>query len=188
MAPSEQDSLKSSYLDVNRLLDSPQNPAATAPSTKFRQRWNPNNKLTQEQVQKLWDAWRIWRREPERSRRVIRLMAANWLAYLDLPFLKRPRPDPNVTAFDVYPLGPLSPENAHALPPEAVERWFESAHDAQKVLRYLSPTAVQNLERRNHAEIVILLATELYRRDHHGADPPTPEDLVGPYLERLPVE
>ncbi len=188
MTPSEQDSLKSSYLDVNRLFDSPKNPAGTVPSTKFRQSWNPNNKLTREEVQKLWDVWRIWRREPERSRRVIRLLAANWLAYLDLPPHNRPKPDPSVAAVDIYPLGLESPPNACALSPELLESWFESAHDAQELLRYLKPNAVQNLERAHHGEILLLLATELYRRDHNGANPPTSEALVGLYLERLPAE
>ena len=32
---------------------------------------------------------------------------------------------------------------------------------------------------------MIMLAGELYRRDH-GADPPSDEALVGPYLKELP--
>ena len=35
--------------------------------------------------------------------------------------------------------------------------------------------------------MLILLGTELYRRDH-GTDPPTPEALVGPYLKSMPAE
>ena len=53
--------------------------------------------------------------------------------------------------------------------------------------RYLDASGVQTLERENHGELLMLLATELYRRDH-GTDPPTPEALVGPYLERLPEQ
>ena len=33
--------------------------------------------------------------------------------------------------------------------------------------------------------MVVLLASELYRRDH-GGDPPSEEALVGPYLKELP--
>ena len=40
-------------------------------------------------------------------------------------------------------------------------------------------------ERANHRALVVLLASELYRRDH-GNDPPSDEALVGPYLESLP--
>jgi hypothetical protein len=188
LALSEQDSLKASYLSVNSLLDSPKNPGSMVPTARLRQIGQPNDPLTRQARQKLWDAWRLWRHEPERSRRVIRLLTANWLAYQDLPPRNRPKPDPKVAAFDVYPLGPQSPASARALSPEALERWFRTTHDAQEVLRYLSPTAVQAKEEGNHAEILMLLATELYRRDHHGTDPPTREALVGPYLERLPGE
>ncbi len=186
LAPSEQDAFKASYLNVSRLLDSPKNPGSKAPIKKLRQLWNPRDPLLPGEIQPLWDAWRFWRREPERSRRVIKLLTANWLAYQDLPSQKRPQPDPKLTAFDVYPLGPQAPANARALSPESLERWFESAHDAQQVLRDLEVSSVQTLERDNHAALLLLLATELYRRDHNGADPPGPEALVGPYLERLP--
>jgi hypothetical protein len=112
-------------------------------------------------------------------------LTANWLAYHDLPSGNRPKPDPKVASFDVYPLGPQSSAKARALSTEALDRWYHSARDAQEVLRYLDATAVESLERKHHGEILMLLATELYRRDH-GTDPPTPEALVGPYLERLP--
>ena len=188
LAPSEQDSLKASYLYVNRLLDSPENPGRKAPIKKFRQLWNPSDPLLPGEIQPLWDAWRFWRREPARSQRVMKLLTANWLVYLDLPPQNRPNRDPKVTAFDVYPFGPQAPAKARALSPEALERWFESAHDVHQVLRDLDAASVQALERTNHAAILMLLATELYRRDHHGAAPPTPEALVGPYLERLPPD
>jgi hypothetical protein len=42
-------------------------------------------------------------------------------------------------------------------------------------------------ERANRRELLILLGTQLFRRDH-GTDPPTPEALVGPYLKSLPME
>ena len=118
---------------------------------------------------------------------MIRLVTANWLGYHDLPSGNRPKPDPKVVAFDVYPLGPRSTAKARALSPEALERWFDSASDAQEMLRYLDATGVQALERANHGELFMLLATELYRRDQ-GTDPPTPEALIGPYLERLPEQ
>ncbi len=119
---------------------------------------------------------------------MIRLLTANWLAYLDLPPGNRPMRDPKVVEFDVYLLGPQSPAKARALSLESLDRWYDSAHDAQQVLGDLDSTSVQTLERANHAAILLLLATELYRRDHHGANPPAPEALVGSYLERLPDE
>ncbi len=41
-------------------------------------------------------------------------------------------------------------------------------------------------ERSNHRELLILLGSELHRRDH-GDLPPAPESLVGPYLKSLPT-
>jgi hypothetical protein len=182
---SELDSLKTSYLDVNRLLDQPANPGREVPLGRFRQFYHPDYTLNPEQIQAIWDAWRSWRREPERSRRVIRLITANWLAYHELPPGRRPKPDRKVAALDLYPFGPEAP--AQAVAPEALEHWLNTAYDAQQLLRYLDATGARVLEQANHAELVMILANELYRRDH-GTDPPTPEALVGPYLERLPDE
>ena len=144
--------------------------------------------LNPEQMQSLWDAWRFWRREPERSRRVIRLVMANWLAYYDLPPGNRPKADldPSLN-FDIYPFGPEAPAKARVLSPEALDRWLDSTHDAQVLLRMLDLIQVRSNEWSNDRDLLILLGTQLYRRDH-GTNPPTPEDLVGPYLESLPAE
>jgi hypothetical protein len=185
LAPSDLDSLKAGYLGVSALLDSPSNPGHEVPLMRFRRFWNPNYQLNPEQIQAIWDTWRFWRHEPERSRRVIRLVTANWLAYLDLPASDRPKPDPKVASFDLYPFGPQAPAQARALSPEALDDWFDTAFDAQKVLRFLDGSGVRTVEKANHGDLVILLGTELYHRDH-GTDPPTPEALVGPYLKSLP--
>jgi hypothetical protein len=187
LAPSEGDSIKAGYLTVMKLLGSPTNPGRAVPLMRFQRFWNPDYQLNPEQIQEIWDTWRSWRREPERSRRVIRLITANWLAYLDLPAGERPKPNPEVASFDLYSFGPQSPAQARALSPEALDRWFDTAYDAQKVLRYLDGRGIQIVERGNHADLLILLATQLYHRDH-GADPPSPEALVGPYLKNLPAE
>jgi hypothetical protein len=42
-------------------------------------------------------------------------------------------------------------------------------------------------ERREHRLLVVLLAGELYRREH-GQRPASEEALVGTYLERLPED
>ena len=60
---------------------------------------SPGYRLNPEQVQAIGHAWRFLRREPERSRRVIRLAIANWLACYDLPPERRPKPDPKVSGF-----------------------------------------------------------------------------------------
>ena len=105
LAPSETDTLKAEYLAMERMLDDPkglgrQRPPAWFMSIASQPLTRPLLYLlrayrTPEQIQSLFDAWRVWRREPERSRRVLRLVMANWLAYYDLPPEDRPKPDLN---------------------------------------------------------------------------------------------
>ena len=185
LAPSEQDSLKAGYLAASELLDSPINPGHEVPLVRFKQFWHPEYQLNPEQIQALWDGWRFFRREPERSQRLIRLITANRLAYLDLPADIRPKPDPEVASFDFYRFGPPAPPPARALSPEALDRWFDTAYDAQKILGLIDASGIQTVEQADHLDFLVLLGTELYHRDH-GIDPPTPETLVGPYLKSLP--
>jgi hypothetical protein len=193
LAPSESYTLKSEYLNVEDLLDSPGNPGRhTPPAWMISLGSRPAIQslavvLPPEQIQSIVDAWRTWRREPERSRRVFRLVAANWLAYYDLPPGQRPSADPNVARWELYPLGPSAPANARALSPEALGRWLDTVHDAQEILQLFNWRGIRIKEWAGHRELVIRLASALYRRDH-GTDPPEPEVLVGPYLKRLPAE
>ena len=137
-------------------------------------------------VRAMADAWRSWRREPERSLRVIRLAMANWLAYEDSPPDRRPGPDPDISGpLDFYAFGPEAPAGARALSPRALDRCLTTASDAQILLRYWDLRAVRIRERVTHWGFVVLLASQLYRRDH-GTDPPSEQALVGPYLKELP--
>jgi hypothetical protein len=73
--------------------------------------------LTPEQMRSISDAWIFWRREHERYQRLIRLVTANRLAFHDLPPERRPRPAPDVYAYDLYSFGPEAPAGARALSP-----------------------------------------------------------------------
>jgi hypothetical protein len=143
--------------------------------------------LTPEQIRSISDAWAFWRREPERSQRVHRLITANRLAFYDAPPARRPRPDPDVFSCELYSFGPEAPAKARALSPAALGRWLDSTQHPADLIRLLNGTGLRTNELAHHRALVILLATELYRRDH-GTDPPTPEALVGPYLKALPAE
>ena len=198
LAPSETDTLKGEYLAMDRALDDPNGPGSRTPpawliSFASRTAGRPVMTvllayLTPEQMQSGYNAWRFWRREPERSRRVLRLVMANWLAYYALRPEDRPKLDLNTTsAIDFYSFGSEAPAKARVLSPEALGRWLDTTHDALVLLRMLALSKIRVDEWANHRDLLILLGTQLYRRDH-GTDPPTPEALVGPYLKSLPSE
>jgi hypothetical protein len=143
--------------------------------------------VTPEHFKAIASAWNVWRREPERSRRVLRLLIANRLAYYDTPPDRRPAPDPDVTACEIYPLGPAAPANARLFTPKTLSYWLESTADPSVLVSMVDSRGIRIRGVASHHELVMLLATRLYRRDH-GSDPPSPEALVGPYLKRLPPE
>ena len=117
---------------------------------------------------------------------MIRLAIANWLAYDDLPPGRRPAADLNVSGpFDFYAFSPEAPAGARILSPAALDRWLNSTADAQELLSRWDLRGLRIRERANHRALVVLLASELYRRER-GTDPPSDEVLVGPYLKELP--
>lgn len=189
LAVSESFTLKAEYLNLDGLIAEPNGPGREVPIMSLRRLWNhPEYQLSPEQLQAFWDTWRYWRREPERSRRVIRLTFANWLAYYEMPSGDRPKPDRDaISGFDIYPLGSDAPAHARLLSSQSLDRWLNSTCDANVLLGYLVWKRLRGNERLDHRELLILLGTQLYRRDH-GSDPPTPEALVGPYLKHLPEE
>ena len=191
LVPSESHTIKLKYLDLDQMLDGRDASASRMPPPWLTRlgSWGAfrSLSLTPERRQSISDAWRFWRREPERSRRVVRLATANRLAFHDLPPDRRPKPDPEVSSCDLYSFGPESPAKSRVLSPKSLGRWLDSTHDAQVLMGWLNRIDFRFREVASHRRLVILLGTGLYRRDH-GTDPPTPEALVGPYLKSLPVE
>jgi hypothetical protein len=149
-------------------------------------------------------------REPERSRRALRLLCANYLAHAE--GRERPRRQPAVWAMfsfmttyhpirkrkisiPLYPVSPDAPAGARALPPKELAGWLVTTLDARLHLLdgYIEWYWPSNRvvagggtpDRKAHRDLVIMLATELYRRER-GALPPSEESLVGTYLESLP--
>jgi hypothetical protein len=190
LAPSEAYTLKADYLDVDRLLIDPKGPIEQPP------RLTPINvtadlQLSPDYALDLYKAQRFLLREPERSRRVLRLAFANWLAYYDLPASARPQPDVDPAVDGVvdlfYPPTAQAPADARRMSPRDLTRWLATCMDANSLLGFWPLLAVRRNERFNHRDLVILLASELYRRDRR-AEPPDDQALVGPYLKRLPPD
>jgi hypothetical protein len=142
---------------------------------------------------KLHAARRFLLNEPELSRRVLRLTFANWLAHtLDSdPGHKKPsvvalsKLDKQTTLIPLFTAPPEAPASARRMPPDELARWLLATRDARWILYQWAWPAVRSAEKRAHASLVMVLAAELYRRDH-GKLPPTDKALVGPYLDRLP--
>lgn len=126
------------------------------------------------------------RREPERTRRLVRIAVANWLAHRaldpDAPL------DLDFPPLAFWALGPEAPAAARALSVAEAEAWCDSS----LVLRGLSNRSINQVERelnaihRPRAELILFLARRLYQLDH-GRPPAVDRDLVGPYLDRLPA-
>jgi hypothetical protein len=166
--------------------------------------------LSAEMVGQLEAARRFLLREPERSRRVLRLLCANYLAHVETRGCQPRKPavfavftyltstNPITKGKDhipVYPVGPEAPVGARALPPQGVAGWLVAALDARLRLmmrgydEWLPPVQPRDrktvADRRAYRDLVIMLATEIYRRER-GAPPPTEDALVGTYLQSLP--
>ena len=165
--------------------------------------------LSPEMVGQLEAARRFLLREPERSRRVLRLLCANYLAQAEtrgrqprkpavfaaLTYLTSTNP---ITKgrfhIPLYPVGPEAPAGARALPPQDVAGWLVASLDARLRLlmgydEWLPPVRPRDrrtvADRRAHRDLVIMLATEIYRRER-GVPPSTEAALVGTYLQSLP--
>jgi len=131
--------------------------------------------------------------EPERSRRVLRLATANWLAHVEIPEEQQRKPavrasflsDGDKSGIVFFPVGPAAPASARRLRAEVVAQWLVSAPHAKWLLSQWPWPSIGVRERSEHHELVILLAEELYRREH-GRLPTSEQDLVGRYLKKLP--
>jgi hypothetical protein len=141
----------------------------------------------------LYQVKRGLAREPERSRRVIRLLFANWLAHVEHPWQRKPAARARFhiakETSDVllYHVSPDAPAGARALSPHEVASWMVTTNDAKLALRhaFLAWPNVRRREQRSYRERLVLLAGEIYRRER-GALPPSDEALVGTYLKSLP--
>jgi hypothetical protein len=184
--------LKIEYLDLMRFLDR----RVVPPPGQIEEEWTYRLGEMRLPVDLALDLYQVKRglaREPERSRRVIRLLFANWLAHVEHPGQPKPAARARfhiakqTNGVLLYHVSPDAPAEARALSPQEVASWLLTTNDAKLALRNGShawPT-VRGTEQRIYRDLLVLLAGEIYRREH-GAAPPSDEALVGTYLKSLP--
>jgi len=194
LTPTISEVLKAEYLCFRNSLDDPKLLAIELTGGDLPKAYHwPGGRAV------LEDLPRLFRREPERSRRVVRLMFANWLSVCDLPADRRP---PRATTppkrsgqwllnRDLLPElfnldSTTAPASARAIPPAALARWWDTTLYARRFTPSFQTLIDADLrERAARAGLLIALGNELFRRDH-GAYPTAAEELVGPYLKALP--
>ena len=128
-------------------------------------------------------ARRFLRREPERSARVLRLLAAGYLAQCDRPRAARPRllfPDAMIYDHDAQ-----TPRAVRMIAPDALERWWKDS-----VLNDLGPFS-GHMQGYLDAEVGtfdhfrLRMAGRAFAIER-GRPPKAYGELLGPYLEALP--
>jgi hypothetical protein len=184
-------SLKLDYLGVMRILDRPrQNQVADVIDEDFNYRLG-NLQLPTDLAAYVFLGQRFALREPERSRRAVRLVFANWLAHVDDPSMSKSPPAVRVVSaygrlqLPLYPVSPQAPAGARALTPRDTAKWLISTIDAKRFLNDWYSPSTRSRERLGYATLILTLADEMYRREH-GSDPPSDQALVGTYLKILP--
>jgi hypothetical protein len=189
-------SLKLEYLDVMQFLE---RPAATMDQSHWESDALRYRRIADLQVPEnlglgMVAAHRFVLREPQRSKRVARLLFANWLAHVEAPGTDAQQPAVRASLkiaewFDVplYPSGAGALAAARALSARELAKWLVSTRDLKLYLTAVPWPAVRSKEKSGHHDLVVALAEELYRREH-GNPPPSEDALVGTYLERLPAD
>jgi hypothetical protein len=123
------------------------------------------------------------RHEPERSRRVLRLLVANMLSQCDRPRSERAKL--RDASFLLYASNEFTPPAIRALGADELQQWLLTSD-----LRALFP-ALEAILARCDGDLAALelfrlvIAVRAYRLDR-GVPPTTYGDLVGPYLKTLP--
>jgi hypothetical protein len=184
--------LRFEYLDLMRYLEAQVHPSTVQIEEDLTFRFG-DLQLRTDLALYIYELKRLLAREPERSRRVIRLIFANWLARAQNPDPRQWKPILRAR-FHVsgrtgnvlfYSTSPESPANARLLSPREVSTWLFTTNDAKLVLERPILEGVRMTEQRGYRELVLLLAGELYYRER-GTHAASDETLVGTYLTSLP--
>jgi hypothetical protein len=122
--------------------------------------------------------------EPERSRRALRLIYANWLSECDRP--SRARPPLVGVSKDFRLYDKRSP--AEGLGPQALSALVEETLPLNTVLiSYANYQKALDRDRSQRARLIVTLADQLYVR-LFGKPAESPDHLIGPCLEAFPED
>ena len=206
--------IKSGYLELMSALE--QRPIPSSAWQEIEGEWTSRlggMSLSPEMVEHLEAARRFLLREPERGRRILRLVCANYLAHVEAR--ERPRRKPAVWAMfsyldssfpvtkrkigmPLYPVSSQAPAGALALPPHEVARynWSRAPKPRLRLIAegYIRMALASGciLDKAgwfgtagHTVSIVIMLATEIYRRERGAALPTKP--WSGPISRACPT-
>ncbi len=195
--------MKAGYLAMKRSLEQPV-PSVVQQDVGWEYHLGVGDmQLSSDMAGYLDSGWRFVLREPERSRRVLQLVYANWLARIKPLEQRKPvvralfclltSTNPvswGTTSVTLYAVSPSAPAGARALSPKRIASWLVSTNDAK--LRVIvansnqwpwSPDRLR--DRRDYHDLVLMLAGQIYHREH-GMLPPSDHALLGTYLTSLP--
>jgi hypothetical protein len=180
IAPSYATILRQEYFAIRNSLDDPEILARALRRENAPARWSWQASVDE----RLSRTWALIRREPERSRRVVRLILANWLSACDEPDEAR---QARAVQFGKLVLFRPAPGESAPIEPAELARWFETTVYARRIFhQWLNLATAKSNDERARATLIIHLAGKLYAKEH-GKEPASPEDLVGPYLKALPA-
>jgi hypothetical protein len=169
---SNSDIMKTEYLAIMKSLDDPE--SWIKKFSRLDATWYTGDSI-------YW----FMKNEPERSRRVARLLVANHLAQVDLPARSRSRPAIKLPA--IYRTDPTRPAATRVLPPPEIARWFQSALLERLWIPQFSLPVIDQSDRAHHAAIVVKFAWELFKRER-GREPNSIEELIGKDLREIPED
>jgi hypothetical protein len=191
LVPSDEFTLKAEYLQAMRELDDPRNTEAREETPS-----HPLYSMFQLFGRKHWfpaTGYRFFGGDPEISRRIMRLVFANYLAHAKKPTLKRAlrvivpvERGLSRGSWDLflYEVSPDSPSSARAMSQTDMARSLLKTWDAKLILAELAYYQRQ-LAVSRRGDLAYTLAEQWYRREHDGNLPPDPEALLGRYLKTL---
>jgi hypothetical protein len=184
--------LKVAYLDVMRSLERPIDIVHRGLDEKLDYRIGGIQVPADVSVY-LFASHRFFLREPERSKRVARLIYANWLAHVEapgagsrMPALRASYSQGNARAGPpLFAVSAGAPAAARLLSLKDIAAWAATTRDLSWSLEGWDWTTILRKEKTGYGELVVSLAQELYLRER-GSPPPSKQALVGTYLDRLP--